>query len=142
MKRFSILVAMVLAVVLSANLAQAHLLRGNCGCCDAVKACAPAACAAPAPAPATCACATCGNKCEKHCGVLAAMKERICEHKACRCVKAECKACAPATCAPVKACAPAAVVPAPQNNPYSGVLATNKAANQVVAEIAKWIIKN
>lgn len=32
------------------------------------------------------------------------------------------------------------VVPAKNNNPYGGVLATNKAANQVLAQIARWAV--
>ena len=33
-----------------------------------------------------------------------------------------------------------AVIPAKNNNPYGGVLATNKAANQVLTQIAYWTI--
>lgn len=33
-----------------------------------------------------------------------------------------------------------AVIPAKNNNPYGGVLATNKAANQVLTQIANWTI--
>lgn len=33
-----------------------------------------------------------------------------------------------------------AVVPAPDNNPYSGVLATNKAAHDVIAQIARFTV--
>ena len=33
-----------------------------------------------------------------------------------------------------------AVVPAKSNNPYGGVLATNKAANQVLMQIARWVV--
>lgn len=35
-----------------------------------------------------------------------------------------------------------AVVPAKNNNPYGGVLATNKAANQVLSQIAYWTVSS
>jgi hypothetical protein len=110
MKRFSILVAVVLAVVCFANLAQAGLFHKHCGACEAVKACAPAACAAPAPAPAAC----CTSACECKCGIhpLKALKERCCR-KECACATA-CTACAaPKACAPVAA-PPVVVAPPPK----------------------------
>jgi cholesterol transport system auxiliary component len=34
-----------------------------------------------------------------------------------------------------------AIVPAPQNNPYSGVVAANQAAHMLTGQIARWVVK-
>ena len=80
MKRFSIVVALVVTIVCFANAAQAGLFFHRC-CSTCVACCEPCACATCAPAP--CACATCAPA---------------------PCACATCTPCACASCAPACCC--------------------------------------